>query len=58
MCTPIYKYMKYASKNMKKKEEKERSEIVDRLKKVAEKGGDITVDSDKDYDERMEERLE
>jgi len=31
---------------------------VDKLKKIAEETGEVKVDSDKDYDERMRERLE
>lgn len=31
---------------------------VDKLKNIAEETGEVKVDSDKDYDERMRERLE
>ncbi len=32
--------------------------IVDKLEKIAKEGGSVTIDSDKDYDEMMKERLE
>lgn len=38
--------------------ENEKGSIVEKLKKIAEEGEEIEIDSDKDYEERMKERTE
>ncbi|MGM0510408.1 MAG: hypothetical protein ACQESD_04695 [Thermoplasmatota archaeon] len=41
-----------------KEKEIEKSSITEKLKKIAEEGEEVEIDSDKDYEDMMKERLE